>query len=179
MSAEVVPDIIANWIDAEKRQFEGWGNGDILFPGNEEVTCDQPYSRVEEFEVGDGSKRKRRDTPYQPLNAKKPISIILRIELEKQVNGRKFRTTGTDYTVPFRHLNVQRIINVTRALNHAFKHFFIRLTVGMAPHDQVSLILISQQLNRPISLPFFPQNQMIPQRFLAAVERVVQSNDQL
>ena len=37
----------------------------------------------------------------------------------------------------------------------------------MAPHDQVRLILNSHQLDKPISL-----------RFLAAVERVVQSNEQ-
>ena len=37
----------------------------------------------------------------------------------------------------------------------------------MAPHDQVRLILNSHQLDKPISL-----------RFLAAAERVIQSNEQ-
>jgi hypothetical protein len=36
----------------------------------------------------------------------------------------------------------------------------------------------SSQLDRPISLPFLPQDRLTPERFLAAVERVVQSNDQ-
>ena len=48
----------------------------------------------------------------------------------------------------------------------------------MAPHDQVRLILNSHQLDRPISLPFLQRDRLTPQRFLAAVERVVQSNDQ-
>jgi uncharacterized membrane protein len=36
----------------------------------------------------------------------------------------------------------------------------------------------SSQLDRPISLPFLPRDRLTPERFLAAVERVVQSNDQ-
>jgi hypothetical protein len=48
----------------------------------------------------------------------------------------------------------------------------------MAPHDQVRLILNSQQLDKPISLPFLQRDRLTPERFLAAVERVVQFNDQ-
>jgi hypothetical protein len=63
-------------------------------------------------------------------------------------------------------------------LNNAFQSLFDRLTSDMAPHDQVRLILNSHQLDRPISLPFLQRDRLTPQRFLAAVERVVQSNDQ-
>ena len=48
----------------------------------------------------------------------------------------------------------------------------------MAPHDQVRLILNSHQLDKSISLPFLQRDRLTPERFLAAVERVVQSNDQ-
>jgi hypothetical protein len=63
-------------------------------------------------------------------------------------------------------------------LNSAFQHLFDRLTSDMAPHDQVRLILNSHQLDRSISLPFLQRDRLTPERFLAAVERVVQSNDQ-
>jgi hypothetical protein len=63
-------------------------------------------------------------------------------------------------------------------LNNAFQSLFDRLTSDMAPRDQVRLILKSHQLDRPISLPFLQRDRLTPQRFLAAVERVVQSNDQ-
>ena len=63
-------------------------------------------------------------------------------------------------------------------LNRAFQHLFDRLPSDMAPHDQVRLILNSQQLDKSISLPFLQRDRLTPQRFLAAVERVVQSNDQ-
>ena len=48
----------------------------------------------------------------------------------------------------------------------------------MAPHDQVRLILNSHQLDKPISLPFLQRDRLTLERFLAAVERVVQSNEQ-
>jgi hypothetical protein len=63
-------------------------------------------------------------------------------------------------------------------LNRAFQHLFDRLTTDMAPHDQVRLILNSHQLDKSISLPFLQRDRLTPERFLAAVERVVQSNDQ-
>ena len=63
-------------------------------------------------------------------------------------------------------------------LNSAFQHLFGRLTSDMAPHDQVRLILNSHQLDKSISLPFLQRDRLMPERFLAAVERVVQSNDQ-
>ena len=85
---------------------------------------------------------------------------------------------GIDYTVQFHPLNVHGVSNVVSTLNNAFRQLFDRLTLDMAPHDQVRLILDSHQLDRPISLPFLPRDSLTPERFLAAVERVVQSNDQ-
>ena len=96
----------------------------------------------------------------------------------KQVNVQKFRTTGTDYTVQFKPLNVHGVSDVMSVLNRAFQHLFDRLTVDMSLHDQVRLILSSHQLDRPISLPFLPRDRLTPEKFLAAVERVVQSNTQ-
>ena len=63
-------------------------------------------------------------------------------------------------------------------LNTAIRSLFDRLTSDMAPHDQVRLILNSHQLDKPISLPFLQRDRLTPERFLAAVERVVQSNEQ-
>jgi hypothetical protein len=88
------------------------------------------------------------------------------------------RFLGIDYTVQFNPLDVHGVSNVMLTLNRAFQHLFDRLTSDVAPHDQVRLILNSQQLDKSISLPFLQRERLTPQRFLAAVERVVQSNDQ-
>ena len=85
---------------------------------------------------------------------------------------------GTDYTVQFYPLDVHGVSNVMSTLNTAIRSLFDRLTSDMAPHDQVRLILNSHQLDKPISLPFLQRDRLTPEPFLAAVERVVESNDQ-
>ena len=85
---------------------------------------------------------------------------------------------GTDYTVQFYPLDVHGVSNVMSTLNTAIRSLFDRLTSDMAPHDQVRLILNSHHLDKPISLPFLQRDRLTPERFLAAVERVVQSNEQ-
>ena len=90
----------------------------------------------------------------------------------------KFNTTGTDFSVQFNDLNIHGVLKVVPVLNHAFKHLFDHLTTDMAPSDQVQLILNSHQLDKSISLPFMTKEKLTLERFLAAVERVIQSNNQ-
>ena len=87
---------------------------------------------------------------------------------------------GTDYTVQFHPLDVHGVSNVMSTLNSAIRSLFDRLTSDMAPHDQIRLILNSHQLDKTISLPFLQRERLTPEfeRFLAAIERVVQSNEQ-
>ena len=85
---------------------------------------------------------------------------------------------GTDYTVQFHPLDVHGVSSVMSTLNSAIRSLFDRLASDMAPHDQVRLILNFHQLDKPISLPFLQRDRLTPERFLAAVERVVQSNEQ-
>ena len=128
-----------------------------------------------ESQLGEGSTSKRVSDSESPSKRHKPEEYFT-IKSAKQVNVRKFKTTGTDYTVQFHDLNIHAVLNILHILNRAFKHLFDRLTTDMAPHEQVRLILNYHQLDRPISLPFLPQEKLTPERFLAAVERVVQSN---
>ena len=69
------------------------------------------------------------------------------------------------------------ISNVMPTLHLAFRSLFDRMTNGMSPQDKVRFIMNSSQLDRPISLPFLPRDRLTPERFLAAVEKVVQSNN--
>ena len=170
---------MTNWTDEERRQFNNdWADDEFLIL-YEEVPSDQPDSPPSEpveNQVGEGSKRKSANDIASPPKRMKPVGYFT-IKSAKQVNVRKFKTTGTDYTVQFNALNIHGVLNIMPVLNRAFKHLFDRLTDGMAPHDQVRLILNSHQLDRPISLPFLPRHHLTPEKFLAAVERVVQSND--
>ena len=175
--AGVVEDLMDNWSSEEKRQFnEDWAKDDFLCWDDE---AEQPHFPVDEpleNQVGDGGKRKLSDSE-SPSKRQKPEEYFT-VKSAKQVNVRKFKTTGTDYTVQFNALSIHGVLNIMPVLNRAFMHLFDRLTTDMAPHDQVRLILNSHQLDRPISLPFLPREKLTPEKFLAAVERVVQSNDQ-
>ena len=170
----VVPGLMANWTDEEKRQFnEDWANDEFLCHAEEQPEIPEAL----ESQVGGGNNRRRsNNTEFSPERLK-PEDYFT-IKSVKPVKVRKFRTTGTDYTVQFKPLNVHGVSDVMSVLNRAFQHLFDRLTVDMSLHDQVRLILSSHQLDRPISLPFLPRDRLTPERFLAAVERVVQSNTQ-
>ena len=174
--SDVVSDLMTNWTDKERRQFNiDWANDEFLVP-YEEVPSDQPdspSSKPMENQVGKGSKWKSGNDIASSPKRMKPEDYFT-IKSAKQVNVRKFKTTGTDYTVQFMPLNIHGVSNVMLSLNCAFKHLFDRLTSD----DQVRLILNSHQLDWPISLPFLPRDRLTPERFLAAVEHVVQSNDQ-
>jgi hypothetical protein len=125
-----------------------------------------------ESQVGEGNKRRRSNNIESSPKRLKPEDYFT-IKSVKQINVRKFRTTGTDYSVQFKPLNILGVSDVMSVLNSAFQHLFDRLTVDMSLHDQVRLILSSHQLDRPISLPFLPRDRLTPEKFLAAVELVV------
>ena len=165
-----------SWSSEEKRQFnEDWANDDFLCWDDE---AQQPHFHADEpldNQVGDGGKRKLSDSESPSKHQKSEEYFT--VKSVKQVNVRKFKTTYTDYAVQFHDFNIHGVLNIMPTLNRAFKHLFGRLTTDMAPHDQVRLILNSHQLDKPISLPFMSKEKLTPERFLAAVEHVVQSND--
>ena len=175
--SDVVSDFMANLSDEEKCQFnKDWNNDEFFCPLEEVEEHDFPWEEPVENQVGEGGKRKSvNEIESSPKRMKLEEYFI--IKSVKQVNVRKFKTTGIDCSVQFHPLNIHGVSDVMSVLNRAFKHLFDRLTTDMAPDDQVRLILNSHQLDRPILLPFLPRYRLTPERFLAAVERVVQSND--
>ena len=100
----------------------------------EEVPSDQPdspSSEPMENQVGEGSKRKSANDIASSPKRMKPEDYFT-IKSAKQINVRKFNTTGTDYTVQIHALNIHAVSNVMLSLNIAFKHLFDRLTSDMA-----------------------------------------------
>ncbi|CAB4006596.1 Hypothetical predicted protein [Paramuricea clavata] len=167
----VVDGFMDNWTEDQRRLFnEDWANDEGLCEELEQLP------EPSENQMGEGSKQKHASDDV-PSKRQRPEEYFT-IKSVKQVNVRKFWTTGTDYTVRFNPLDVHGVSNVMSTLNRAFQHLFDRLTSDMAPHDQVRLILNLHQLDKSISLPFLQRDHLTPERFLAAIERVVQSNDQ-
>ncbi|CAB4040225.1 Hypothetical predicted protein [Paramuricea clavata] len=136
-----------NWTEDQRRQFnEDWANDDGL--------CElEQLPEPSENQIGKGSE----DVPSKRQRSEEYFSI----KSVKQVNVRKFKTTGTDYNVQFNPLDVHGVPNVMWTLNSAFQHLFDRLTSDMAPRDQVRLILNSHQLHKSISLPCLSYNEIV------------------
>jgi hypothetical protein len=95
----------------------------------------------------------------------------------KQVNVKKFKTTGTNYTIQFTdtfaHLELSRF---HERLHEIFQSVLDRVTRDIPSHDQVRFVLHSPQLEYPISLPFMPRQRLTTERVLAEFERMIQSN---
>ncbi len=53
------------------------------------------------------------------------------------------------------------------------------VTSGMEESDLVRFVLRTEQLDRPISLPFMPVSRLTPERVFSQIERVVQSHQDL
>ena len=99
------------------------------------------------------------------------------IEGVKEVNIKKFRTKGTNYSLRFNNTmaNVE-IKDVHECLHEVFQHI-LDDTVGEVPsRDQVRMVIHSTQLKKPISFPFKPAQALTTERILSEVQRVVQSN---
>ena len=99
------------------------------------------------------------------------------IEGVKEVNIKKFRTKGTNYSLRFNNTMADvEIKDVHERLHEVFQHI-LNDTVGEVPsRDQVRMVIHSTQLKTPISFPFKPAQALTTERILSEVQRVVQSN---
>ena len=95
----------------------------------------------------------------------------------KQVQVKKFRTTGIDYGIRFHNIfaNLELSEYHTR-LHEIFQTLLDTVTEGVPMRDQVRFVLRSPQLEYPISLPFLPRHKLTTERILAEFERVIHSN---
>ncbi len=96
----------------------------------------------------------------------------------RQVKSKKFRTTAMNYSVSFNGLEdmdpVQESVNV----RIIFDQLLNDVTGGMEESDMVRFVLRTEQLDKPISLPFMPVSRLTPERAFSQIERVVQSHQE-
>ena len=95
----------------------------------------------------------------------------------KQVRVKKFRTTGTDYTVRFTNTFANmELSQYHNQLHEIFGDLLSAVIKDVPENDQVRFVLQSPQLEHPISIPFLSASRLTTERILAQIERVVQSN---
>ena len=125
---------------------------------------------VTETQAGQGEKRKsdsvdEREHSYYEITG------------TKERTSKKFKTTIKDTEIRFNNAveNMDLIDERDRTYT-IIQHLVDEVTGGVKDRDQIHFVLRSDQLDRPIALPFMPRAQFTPERVFAAVERVVQSN---
>ncbi len=94
----------------------------------------------------------------------------------RQVKSKKFRTTAVDYSVSFNDLKDLDLIQEYERTQRIFQRLLSDVTSGMNEGDLVRFVLRSEQLDKPISLPFMSVSRLTPERVFSQIERVVQSH---
>ena len=96
----------------------------------------------------------------------------------RQVKSKKFRTTAMDYSVRFNDLKDLNLIQEYERTQRIFEQLLSDVTNGMGESDLIRFVLRTEQLDKPISLPFMPVSRLTPERVFSQIERVVQSHQE-
>ena len=130
--------------------------------------------------MGGGQKRpaaEEREDDLQSKTFKKGDDLRQFYTITKIEDQRieKFRTRASSYKVHFKDIEVtDDILSTLRIL---FSSLFEELTKGSKSEDLVRLTVQSPSLNYPIVIPFLKIPQLTVDRFMAEIERVLQSNE--
>ena len=172
----LIPDFTETWTPEQREAFMyNWQNDEHFIQVNEgderyyEAMIDESLTQ----QVGRGQKRSSEEMSEDDVVR----DNFFTVNGIKQVNVKKFKTTGTNYTIQFTdtfvHLELSRF---HERLHEIFQSVLDRVTHDIPSHDQVRFVLHSPQLEYPISLPFMPRQRLTTERVLAEFERVIQSN---
>ena len=158
----LIPELTDTWTPEQRERFLcDWGN-------------DEP-------QVGHGQKRSHEETINDDIETGQDddaeTSDAFTVVGVRQVNMKKFKTTGVDYHIRFTNAfaNVE-LSEYHDRLHEIFQSLLDEVIRGVPPHDQVRFVLHSPQLEKPISFPFMPRQRLATERVLAEFERVIQSN---
>ena len=127
---------------------------------------------VTETQAGQGEKRKS-----DSVDDDEREHSYYEITGTKERRSKKFSATIKDTEIRFNSVveNMDLIDERNRTYT-IIQQLVDDVTGGVKDRDQIHFVLRSEQLDKPIALPFMPRAQFTPERVFAAVERVVQSN---
>ncbi len=124
---------------------------------------------VDDLQYGYGEKKRKTGDDASTLNSFYTVNEV------RQVKSKKYRTTAVDYSVRFNDLKDLDLIREYERTQQIFEQLLNDVTQGMRESDLVRFVLRTDQLDRPISLPFMPLSRLTPKRVFSQIERVVQS----
>ena len=95
----------------------------------------------------------------------------------RNISVKKFGLTGVEYEIQFNDTDMVGADQVVEELHRSFQSIIDRITDGMPGNDMVRIILITDQLDYPVSLPFMRNDELTVEKLLAQVQRVLQSHE--
>ena len=175
------PTISDTWTPEQREAFLcDWKNDEIVNRG-EKRSFDEMNDDEATSQTGRGEKRPHEEVSDEDVDDSndEEDERSFMIESVKDVNIKKFKTKGTNYTVRFNNaLADAEINNLHERLHGIFQQILNETIGGVPPHDQVRLFLHSQQLDYPINFPFMAPKKLTTERILSEFQRVIQSNQQ-
>ena len=172
----LIPDFTDTWTPEQLEAFMyNWQNDEPFIQVNEgdERFYEEMNDESLIQQVGRGQKRSGEEMSGDD-EVRDNFFVVSGI---KQVNVKKFKTTGTDYAIQFTdtfaHLELSEFHD---RLHKIFQSVLDRVTQDIPEHDQVRFVLHSPQLEYPISLPFMPRQRLTTEHVLAEFKHVIQSN---
>ena len=169
-------DIIQNVDESDLWEWSDPGADDII--RNMDIDDDTLTGRgdpetddiIPDIQMGRGEKRKS----DEPLLPEKDFYVK---ESVKKHHSKKFDMTATNYTIRFNTVLAELdLIESYERTQAIFGHLLSDLTQDMNERDQVRFVLRSDQLDKPISLPFMTVEQLTSERLFSQFERVIQWN---
>ena len=164
-------NISDSWTPEQRRNFLAEWNDDepLRLVLNEESL----QRSGDGLQSGRGEKRSIDESTSEQVSESNYFTVMK----AKQVRVKKFRTTGTDYTVRFTNTFANmELSQYHNQLHGIFESLLNNVIKDVPENDQVRFVLQSPQLEHPISIPFLSASRLTTERILAQIERVVQSN---
>ena len=112
---------------------------------------------VDDLQYGYGKKKRKTGDDASTSDSFYTVNEV------RQVKSKKYRTTAVDYSVRFNDLKDLDLIREYERTQQIFGQLLSDVTQGMRESDLVRFVLRTEQLDRPISLPFMPLSRLTPE----------------
>ena len=146
---------------------------------NEDEILARAYGNdQDEVQAGRGEKREH-ESDQESESEDEQGQYYYQLESRTKFHCKKFGVTATSHRVRFNNVLADRdLLESYRTTHKIIHHLLEDITEGMAPKDQVRFVLRSEQLETPISLLYMSVERLTAQQVFAALERVIQSNEE-
>ena len=133
----------------------------------------------EKHQIGGGQKRPAAGTgetdPTKRLKTGDDPRQFYTVTKINEQRMEKFKTTSTTYKINFKNIDITD--NVVSSLRHLITSILEDMTSGAKSTDLLRLVVQSPSLDYPIVIPFDLLPSLTADRFMAEIERVLQSNE--